>query len=205
MRTTDDGYEVRDAILDPLFAQYPLVTGEPHIRFYAGAPLLLPEGQPLGTLCAIDTVLRPLSNDQRLARRILTWQAMGCLKLRRTNLQLEDERQKLEGVLRIANSLNTALYSGSRNEIFVKRDQRFVRVTATDLQYVEALGDCVNMHATRERLTMYGTMKDFETKLPGRDFARVHHKYIVRLDRGATIEAMWPCWMGYATRARTPV
>ena len=42
MRTTDDGYEVRDAILDPLFAQYPLVTGEPHIRFYAGAPLLLP-------------------------------------------------------------------------------------------------------------------------------------------------------------------
>ena len=188
MRTTGELFEIPDATQDPLFAHNPLVTGDPHIRFYAGAPLLSSEGLPLGTLCAIDTVPRQLSADQRTALRILARQTMSHLELRRTRLQLEDERQKLEGVLRIANSTTDALYSGSRNEIFVKQDQRLVRVTTAELQYVEALGDYVNLHTTHERLTVYGTMKDFESKLPGRDFARVHRKYIVRLDRIVAIE-----------------
>ncbi|GAC1375578.1 MAG: hypothetical protein NVSMB30_19860 [Hymenobacter sp.] len=183
-----DVYEIPDASADPRFAENPLVTGAPHIRFYAGAPLLTPEGQPLGTLCALDTVPRHLSPDQREALRILARQVMAHLELRRTRLQLEDERQKLEGVLRMANSTGEALYANSRNEIFVKQDQRLVRVATADLQYIEALGDYVNLHTTRERLTVYGTMKDLETKLPGRDFARIHRKYIVRLDRIVAIE-----------------
>ena len=184
----NDVYEVPDAAADARFADNPLVTGDPHIRFYAGAPLLTPEGQPLGTLCALDTVPRHLTADQRGALRVLAHQAMAHLELRRINLQLENERQKLEGVLRMANSTGDALYANSRNEIFVKQDQRLVRVTTADLQYVEALGDYVNLHTTRERLTVYGTMKDLETKLPGRDFARIHRKYIVRLDRIMAIE-----------------
>jgi hypothetical protein len=184
-----DVYEVPDATSDTRFSHNPLVTGDPHIRFYAGAPLLSPEGQPLGTLCALDTVPRELSADQRDALRILARQVMAHLELRRVRLQLDDERQKLEGVLRMANSTGEAMYASHRNEIFVKQDQRLVRVCTADLQYVEALGDYVNLHTTRERLTVYGTMKDLETKLPGRDFARVHRKYIVRLDRIIAIEA----------------
>ena len=184
-----DVYEVPDAATDPRFAQNPLVTGSPNIRFYAGAPLLSPEGQPLGTLCTLDTVPRQLSTDQRDALRMLARQVMAHLELRRTRLQLEDERQKLDGVLRMANNTGEALYANNRNEIFVKQEQRLVRVATSDLQYVEALGDYVNLHTTRERLTVYGTMKDLETKLPGRDFARIHRKYIVRLDRIVAIEA----------------
>lgn len=184
-----DVYEVADATIDERFLHNPLVTGDPHIRFYAGAPLLTPEGQPLGTLCALDTVPRHLTTDQRDALRVLARQVMAHLELRRTRLQLEDERQKLDGVLRMANNSGEALYASSRNEIFVKQDQRLVRVATADLQYVEALGDYVNLHTTRERLTVYGTMKDLESKLPGRDFARIHRKYIVRLDRIQTIEA----------------
>lgn len=62
-------------------------------------------------------------------------------------------------------------------------------MATADLQYVEALGGYVNLYTTRERLTVYGTTKNLETKLPGRDFARVHRKYIVRLDRIVAIEA----------------
>nr|WP_306266063.1 sensor domain-containing diguanylate cyclase [Pararhizobium sp. IMCC3301] len=51
-------YIVRDALQNPLFAHNPLVTGEPHIRSYAGVPLQTSEGYVVGTLCAIDTKAR---------------------------------------------------------------------------------------------------------------------------------------------------
>ncbi len=55
---------VPDAREDPRFASNPLVTGEPHIRFYAGAVVHSPRGQPLGTLCVIDREPRQFDDTQ---------------------------------------------------------------------------------------------------------------------------------------------
>jgi len=54
--------EVPDALADERFRHNPLVTGEPHIQFYAGAPLKLPGGQNVGTLCLIDNKPRTLDD-----------------------------------------------------------------------------------------------------------------------------------------------
>ncbi|MBX0291357.1 GAF domain-containing DNA-binding protein [Hymenobacter sp. HSC-4F20] len=182
-------YEVEDATLNPLFQQNALVTGEPNIRFYAGAPLITPEGQALGTICTIDTVPRRLTEEQRDALRILAREVVSHLELRRARLQLQEEKHKLEGLLRMANDTAESLYlNGGQNEIFIKQDHRLLRVNTSDIRYVEALGDYVNIYSGRERYTVYSTMKELEAKLPLRDFARVHRKYIVRLDRIIAIE-----------------
>ncbi|WAJ29438.1 GAF domain-containing protein [Antarcticirhabdus aurantiaca] len=73
----DEVLVVSDARRDPRFATNPLVTGAPHIRFYAGAPLIGIGGQPVGTLCIIDRVPRPDLSEherttlQKLARMVV--------------------------------------------------------------------------------------------------------------------------------------
>ena len=64
-------FEVGDARQDPRFCDNPLVTGEPRIRFYAGAPVRSAGGYPLGTLCIIDDHPRTLTEDERLSLREL--------------------------------------------------------------------------------------------------------------------------------------
>ena len=79
--------EVPDATLDPRFADNPLVNHQPHIRFYAGAPVTLSDGARVGTLCAIDhrpQVLTPGQRDQLAALAGLVAQA---LEMRARTLQ----------------------------------------------------------------------------------------------------------------------
>ncbi len=58
-------FEIIDATRDPRFADNPLVVGAPHIRFYIGAPLILPDGAAVGTLCLIDTKPREFDDMDR--------------------------------------------------------------------------------------------------------------------------------------------
>ncbi|MGY5452805.1 sensor domain-containing diguanylate cyclase [Agarivorans sp. MS3-6] len=60
-------FQIRDALEDKRFADNPLVTGYPYIRFYAGHPLKAPNGDKLGTLCIIDTEPKSLDADDLLA------------------------------------------------------------------------------------------------------------------------------------------
>jgi PAS domain S-box-containing protein len=82
-------FTVADAAADERFADNPLVTAAPHIRFYAGIPLTTLEGHALGTLCVIDQVPRTLNADQQAALEALGRQATKELELRRNLADLE--------------------------------------------------------------------------------------------------------------------
>ncbi len=88
--------EVPDATLDARFLDNELVTGEHHIRFYAGAPLITPDGLKLGTLCVIDRKPRELSDAQREALSALARQVVALLELRRSIKQLEISNRELK-------------------------------------------------------------------------------------------------------------
>jgi PAS domain S-box-containing protein len=89
-----DLFVVPDATQDERFAGNPLVTGEPRIRFYAGAPLISPEDAALGTLCVIDHVPRTLTQAQEQALRVLARQVMTHLEMRRYARELTESESK---------------------------------------------------------------------------------------------------------------
>jgi PAS domain S-box-containing protein len=81
-------FVVSDAQADKRFAANPLVTGNPKIRFYAGAPLITADGHALGMLCVNDQVPRELSAEQKAALSALSRQVVAQLELRRSLTQL---------------------------------------------------------------------------------------------------------------------
>ena len=103
---------VPDAADDPRFEGNPLVTGNPNIRFYAGAPLVTEGGHGLGTLCVIDRVPRQLTPDQLASLQALSRQLMAQLELRRALEKLtEAERVKQLFVAHVSHELRTPLTS----------------------------------------------------------------------------------------------
>ncbi|QMW03998.1 GAF domain-containing protein [Spirosoma foliorum] len=87
---------VPDSREDERFIGNPLVTGDPHVIFYAGVPLVNQEGYPLGSLCVIDNTPNQLSESQLSALKTLAKQVVNMLELRKKNKALETLKRLLE-------------------------------------------------------------------------------------------------------------
>ncbi len=101
-----DVFEIPDTFNDERFFDNPLVTGDPKIRFYAGAQLVTPDGYALGTLCAISDKPKVLTDQQRNALEILSREVISQLEL----------RQKLKA-LELASQYKTDFLSNMSHEV----------------------------------------------------------------------------------------
>jgi len=92
-------FAVPDITKDARFSDNPLVTGAPHLRFYAGAVLETPEGLPIGTLCVLDYQPRELTDKESFALKILARQVMIQLELRRSLKATSESEEQLRASL----------------------------------------------------------------------------------------------------------
>jgi PAS domain S-box-containing protein len=88
--------EVSDALEDERFRDNPLVTGDPNVRFYAGAPLVTPDGQNIGALCVLDRTPHRLTPEQREMLTVLSRQVVHLLELRLAGRRIQWLNENLE-------------------------------------------------------------------------------------------------------------
>ena len=116
---------VPDATLDFRFVNSPLVTGPPNIRFYAGAPLVSPEGYKLGTFCIIDSTPRPngLSQEQRDTLRDLADMTVKVMVDRRYQMEKKRREDPAQLIAYTAHDLMTPLTGLQLSLSLLKEDE----------------------------------------------------------------------------------
>ncbi len=161
---------VEDTHLDVRFSDHPAVTGEPYIRFYAGAPLITNEGDALGTLCVVDTEPRQLSQYQADTLKLLARQVMQLLQLRATN---ELVRQYAENFRSLSDSVPVLIGQLDKDGRYVfcnRKYHEWFGVEVTDLlgkTQLEAIGgDYVARTSELLQRCFEGEASHFEEALP---------------------------------------
>ena len=157
---------VEDATDDPRFAENPMVTGEPHLRFYAGAPITAPNGQRLGTLCLIDdTPHTGFSEADRSSLQDLAALVMDELVLRRYACSLgntlENHRAANIETTRILESITDAFFALDGNWNFT---------------YVNAQAEAL-LERSREALIGENVWNEFEASV-GSTFYEAYHQAV---------------------------
>lgn len=127
--------EVLDATADPRFANFELVQGDEHVRYYVGAPLISSEGAPMGALCVIDSQPRtePLNDLQREGLLVLAETVKRRLEAHRqheaSNRELSDTAGQLQFML---DSVPDIAWSATPGPAFERFNARFAEVTGKE-------------------------------------------------------------------------
>ncbi|MCB4806804.1 GAF domain-containing sensor histidine kinase [Tamlana sp. 62-3] len=125
-------FVINDSREDERFHDNPLVTGDPHVVFYAGIPLTTNKGMPLGTLCVIDNKPHQLTNEQLETLKALSNQVIKLLELRKANANLQtslndlkDKNEALEKFAYLAaHDLKSPLLNISNLAQIIKQDYK---------------------------------------------------------------------------------
>ncbi|CAN5470961.1 hypothetical protein BH10PSE17_BH10PSE17_02110 [soil metagenome] len=167
----DDVFVVEDARLDARFAGNPLVTGDPHLRFYAGAPLETPDGFKLGTICVLDREPRAFSEQQHAALQALARQVMAQLELRHTLIRLRAEEEQRRLILESA--VDYAIISLDLNGLIVSWNEGARRILGWAEHEIKGL-----------RCNVFFTPEDNAAGVPDREMGAA-------LTRGSGTDERW--------------
>ncbi len=159
-----DVFIVTDTLADDRFSTNPFVIGPPHVRFYAGMPLLTPSGEALGTICVMDRTPRTLTPAQQDGLRALGRQVMTSLELRRARAGAgEEDRRRAEELLRAITEGTSAVTGRAFFSSLVEHVAMALRVRRV---YV---AECLPNDRARSRALWMGDAPapDFEYDLKG--------------------------------------
>jgi diguanylate cyclase (GGDEF)-like protein len=183
IQTPEQVMVVPDAKSDPRFAGNSLVTDHPNIRFYAGAPIVSPEGAALGTICVIDQAARDLSPVQVEALQILARQVVGQLELRRNYAALETANAKL-AALSLTDALTCIPNRRAFNQRMAEEEARARRtgdplaLLLADIDNFKAYNDAYGhpagdeaLHAMAQMLSAGARPYDCTARYGGEEFA----------------------------------
>lgn len=136
---------VQNALNDDRFANNPLVTSDPNLRFYAGHPLVTPDGYPLGTLCVMDHMPRNLSPAQLEALQILGRCVMAQMELRLNLKRLQNQQtrqQEAEAKLRASDQQIVNLLENMTDAFFATdRQGCFTYINQEAMTILQREGD----------------------------------------------------------------
>ncbi len=143
----EDFLIVPDATKDHRFRENPLVTGAPHIRFYAGAPLVTPEGYKLGTLCVLDREPRPggLSLEEKQNLMELSALAVQCAVDHKKG-KLDEMNNPARMIAYTAHDLLTPLTGVQLSLSLLAEDEDFVaKLTPQQREMITTASNCTDM------------------------------------------------------------
>jgi two-component system, LytTR family, response regulator LytT len=108
----------------------------------------------------------------------------------RSSIEMAIHKHSQEKSVKVEVELLRSLtsFKSSAEYLFIKHASKLLKVNTSDIYYVEALKDYVQVHTTAQRYTIHATMKDVERKLPKNIFQRVHRSFIVNMDKIASIQ-----------------
>lgn len=136
-------FEIKDTLLDPRFKHNPLVIDAPNIRYYAGLPLITPDGHSLGTLCVMDQQPRQLSSQQQSILRLLARDIISQLELRRQNFALTEVKELYE------------LITETNKDLIIVKDRDF-RICHANSSFLALYPE-----DTRDKVIGYTTLENY--------------------------------------------
>jgi two-component sensor histidine kinase len=158
---------VPDTLLDKRFDDNPLVLGEPHLRFYAGALLESPDGMPLGTVCVLDYKPRVLTETQKSLLKVMANQVMKTLELRKVILEEQTARMRAEALAKENETLaregdHRVMNSLQLVQSVISLQIRAVKSAETKEQLETARARVLAIASVHKELYLGGSLEDVE-------------------------------------------